>query len=102
VARVRLRERRIEQTVAIVATVLVATLFVWGGGMGLVEGVVIYAVVGLIVWYWGRGTFWSATLVLPSDERPRLDGAVTQAKTAPEGRAGPQRDRGTGSERSES
>lgn len=62
VARERHRERRIEQVVAIVATVLVLALFLWGGGVGLVEGVVIYAIAGVGVWYWGKGTFWSARL----------------------------------------
>jgi hypothetical protein len=101
VARARLRERRIEQAVAIVATVLVVTLFVWGGGMGLVEGVAIYAVVGLVVWYWGRGTFWSATLAPQSDEHPHPDGAATEANTGPEGHPGPHRSRATESEGSE-
>jgi len=30
--------------------------------MGLIEGIAVYAVAGLAVWYWGRGTFWSETL----------------------------------------
>ena len=28
----------------------------------MVEGVIIYAVAGVGVWYWGKGTFWSETL----------------------------------------
>jgi hypothetical protein len=102
VARERLRERRIEQIVAVLATVLVVALFVWGGGMGLVEGVVIYAVVGLVVWYWGRGTFWSATLAPPPDERRGPEGVEPESSTQPRGDAGPRMDRATESERSES
>jgi hypothetical protein len=67
VARVRLREKRIEQVIAILATVAVLVLFTWAGGVGLIEGVVIYAVVGVGVWYWGKGTFWSQSLQ-PDDE----------------------------------
>lgn len=69
VARVRLREKRIEQAVAIVATMLVLALFLWGGGVGLLEGIAVYAVFGLGVWYWGKGTFWSATLRHEKDDQ---------------------------------
>ena len=62
VARARLREKRIEQVVAIFATLAVLALFLWAGGVGLVEGVLIYAAAGVGVWYWGKGTFWSRTL----------------------------------------
>lgn len=62
VARARLREKRIEQVVAVVATALVLALFVWSGALGLVEGVAIYTLAGVAVWYWGKGTFWSASL----------------------------------------
>lgn len=62
VARARLREKRIEQVVAVVSTALVLALFMWGGGLGLIEGVAIYAIAGAAVWYWGKGTFWSARL----------------------------------------
>ncbi len=58
VARTRLREKRAEQAVAIVATALVLALFLWAGGAGLFEGLAVYAVAGLAVWYWGKGTFW--------------------------------------------
>jgi hypothetical protein len=57
-----LREKRIEQTLAILGTAAVLALFLWSGGVGLFEGIVVYAVAGLAVWYWGRGTFWSETL----------------------------------------
>ena len=67
VARERLREKRIEQVVAVFATAAVLALFLWAGGVGLIEGVLVYAVAGLGVWYWGKGTFWSRTLT-PTDE----------------------------------
>lgn len=62
VARARAREKRIEQVVAIFATVAVLALFLWAGGSGLLEGIAVYAAVGVAVWYWGKGTFWSETL----------------------------------------
>ncbi|HYB98489.1 MAG TPA: hypothetical protein VEC57_05075 [Candidatus Limnocylindrales bacterium] len=68
VARARLREKRIEQAVAIFATVAVLTLFLWGGGAGLVEGVAVYAIAGAAIWYWGKGTFWSARLSGSDDD----------------------------------
>ncbi len=68
VARARLREKRIEQVIAIVATLLVLALFLWAGGVGLLEGIAVYAVFGLVVWYWGKGTFWSATLHHQKDD----------------------------------
>lgn len=68
VARARLREKRIEQVVAILATLAVLALFLWAGGAGLLEGIAVYAVVGLGVWYWGKGTFWSGTLQQEDDE----------------------------------
>lgn len=51
-----------EQVVAIIGTAAVLALFLWGGGAGLLEGIAVYAVAGLAVWYWGRTTFWSETL----------------------------------------
>jgi len=81
VARARLREKRIEQAVAIFATAAVLALFLWGGGVGLVEGIAVYSAAGLAVWYWGRGTFWSETL------RPdELDAA---SETEDDGEKGP-------------
>ncbi len=62
VARARAREKRIEQVIAIVATILVLALFLWAGDFGLLEGIAVYAAVGVGVWYWGKATFWSATL----------------------------------------
>jgi len=68
VARARLRELRIEQVVAVLATIAVLALFLWAGGVGLIEGVAIYAIAGVGVWYWGKGTFWSETLQPEDDE----------------------------------
>lgn len=66
VARARLREKRIEQVTAAVATVLVLALFLWAGGAGLFEGILVYAAGGLAVWWWAKGTFWSRRL--PADD----------------------------------
>lgn len=68
VARARLREKRIEQVIAVLATVAVLALFAWAGGFGLFEGIAIYALAGVAVWYWGKGTFWSATLQREDDD----------------------------------
>ena len=57
VARVRARERRIEQVVAILASALVLTLFVFTSGIGLVEGIVVYAGVGATIFFLARRTF---------------------------------------------
>ena len=73
VARARHREKRIEQVVAVFATAAVLALFLWAGGAGLIEGVVAYAVVGMGIWYWGRGTFWSRTLA-PQDDSEEQGG----------------------------
>jgi len=53
------RETRIEQVVAIVSTVLVVTVLILGGGLGLIEGALMYAGAGVVVWYLAKGTFWS-------------------------------------------
>ena len=68
VARARLRELRIEQVIAILSTIAVLALFLWAGGLGLIEGVAVYAIAGLGVWYWGKGTFWSETLQPEDDD----------------------------------
>jgi hypothetical protein len=82
VARARLREKRIEQVVAILATAAVLALFLWSGGVGLLEGVVVYAVAGLAVWYWGRGTFWSETLQ-PQDRVDTPESAADAEQRTP-------------------
>jgi hypothetical protein len=59
VAGERDRETRIEQVVAVVSTILVVSVLVFGGGLGLLEGVLMYAAAGAFVWYLAKGTFWS-------------------------------------------
>ncbi len=57
VARVRAREKRIEQVVAIVATVLVVGLVVVTSGATLLEGVAAYAIAGAVIYCLARRTF---------------------------------------------
>ncbi len=57
VARVRARERRIEQVVAVIGTVLVVGLVVVTSGATLLEGIAVYAIVGAVVYYLARRTF---------------------------------------------
>jgi hypothetical protein len=57
VARVRAREHRIEQVVAIIGSALVLALFLVTSGATLIEGVATYAAVGAIVYYLARRTF---------------------------------------------
>jgi hypothetical protein len=57
VAKVRARERRIEQVVAIVATALVLGLFIATSGFSLLEGVAVYAVAGAVMYWLARRTF---------------------------------------------
>lgn len=57
VARMRAREKRIEQAVAIVATALVLGLLVVTSGATLLEGVAAYAIVGGVMYYLAGRTF---------------------------------------------
>ena len=57
VARMRARERRIEQVVAIVASALVLGLFLFTSGVGLIEGVAVYVTVGAVIFFLARRTF---------------------------------------------
>ena len=57
VAKARARERRIEQVVAVVASILVLAVFVTTTGLDLVEGVAVYSVVGAAVFFLARRTF---------------------------------------------
>jgi predicted amidophosphoribosyltransferase len=57
VARVRARERRIEQVVAVIGTVLVVGLVLVTSGATLLEGIAVYAIVGAAVFYLARRTF---------------------------------------------
>ena len=51
------RETAIEKVVAVISTVLVLGLALFAGGCSIVEGIVVYAVAGVFVWWWGRRTF---------------------------------------------
>jgi hypothetical protein len=53
----RTREERIERVVAIVSTLLVLLLFLMGSGIGLLEGIVAYAVGGALVWFSAKRLF---------------------------------------------
>ena len=55
--RVRAREKRIEQVVAVVATVLVVGVAVVTSGATLLEGIAAYAIVGGVMYYLARRTF---------------------------------------------
>ncbi len=59
VARVRARERRIEQVVAIIGSLMVLALFLatTGVSLGLLEGVAVYAAVGAAMFFVARKTF---------------------------------------------
>ena len=57
VARMRLREKRIEQVVAIAGSALVLAFVLFTSGIGLVEGVAVYAAVGTVVFFLARRTF---------------------------------------------
>jgi predicted amidophosphoribosyltransferase len=57
VARVRARERRIEQVVAIIGSALVVGLFLVTSGASLFEGIAVYSGVGAVVYYLARRTF---------------------------------------------
>ena len=57
VARVRRRERRIEQVVAIIGTALVLGLCLVTSGASLLEGVAAYALVGALVYFLAQRTF---------------------------------------------
>jgi hypothetical protein len=59
VAAERDRETRIERIVAIISTILVVSVLIVGGGLGLVEGAAMYAAAGVVVWYLAKGTFWT-------------------------------------------
>jgi predicted amidophosphoribosyltransferase len=57
VARVRTRERRIEQIVAIIATLLVLGLYLVTSGFSLIEGIAVYAAAGGAMYFLARRTF---------------------------------------------
>lgn len=53
----RTREERIEKVVAVIGTALVLGVFAMTAGLGLVEGVAMYAAAGAIMFYLARKTF---------------------------------------------
>jgi len=57
VAKMRARERRIEQIVAIFGTVAVVAVFLLTSGASLLEGIAVYAAVGATMYWAARRTF---------------------------------------------
>ena len=57
VAKVRARERRIEQVVAILGTIAVVAVFLVTSGASLLEGIAVYGVVGAMMYWVARRTF---------------------------------------------
>jgi hypothetical protein len=51
------REERIEKVVAVIGTVLMLGVFALTTGVGLAEGVVMYAVAGAVMFHLARKTF---------------------------------------------
>ena len=60
VLKARLREKRLEQVMAIVSTILVVGVSLFVGGCSIVEGVVAYAVAGALMYYLAKRTFFEA------------------------------------------
>jgi hypothetical protein len=57
VARVRAREKRIEQVVAVIGTALVLGVMLVTSGVSLLEGIAAYAIVGAVMYYLALRTF---------------------------------------------
>jgi len=53
----RTREERLEKAVAVIGTVLTLGVFALTTGLGLLEGVAMYAVAGALMFYLARKTF---------------------------------------------
>ncbi len=51
------RETAIEKVVAVISTILVIALSLFAGGCTIFEGVIVYVIAGVLVWWWGRRTF---------------------------------------------
>lgn len=62
VLRERAREKRIEQVVAIISTILVIGLSLFVGGCTVIEGAIAYALAGAAMWIFAKRTFY------PSDD----------------------------------
>jgi len=57
VLKARLREKRIEQVVAVISTILVIGVSLTIGGCSIAEGVLVYAVAGATMYYLAQKTF---------------------------------------------
>ncbi len=57
VLKARLREKRIEQVMAVISTILVLGVSLLVGGCSVVEGVLVYAVAGAVMYYLAQKTF---------------------------------------------
>jgi len=53
----RAREKRIEQVVAIISTILVLGVSLFVGGCTVIEGAIAYAVAGAVMWLLAKKTF---------------------------------------------
>jgi hypothetical protein len=53
----RHREKRIDQVVAVISTILVLGVSLFAGGCTIVEGVIAYAVAGGLMWVVAKRTF---------------------------------------------
>ncbi|MCY4387892.1 MAG: hypothetical protein OXC18_12400 [Desulfurellaceae bacterium] len=54
---VRGREERIEKIVAVIGTALVVLVLMLAGGVGLVEGILMYGAAGAAMFYLAKKTF---------------------------------------------
>ncbi len=57
VEKVRRREERIEKIVAVIGTALVVLVLMLAGGVGLIEGVLMYGTAGAAMFYLAKKTF---------------------------------------------
>ena len=57
VEEVREREQRIEKIVAIIGTALVVLVLMLAGGVGLIEGILMYGAAGAVMFYLAKKTF---------------------------------------------
>ncbi len=57
VEEVRGREERIEKVVAVIGTALVVLVLMLAGGVGLVEGILMYGAAGAAMFYLAKKTF---------------------------------------------
>ncbi len=57
VEEVRGREERIEKVVAVVGTALVVLVLMLAGGVGLIEGILMYGAAGAAMFYLAKKTF---------------------------------------------